>query len=146
MKNTILLFTIILIGQLAYSQQNKQSIDYQYFRDNTNYYAFELFTIDNKVVNNQLMINFTANVNFKKIDKVYLKSGETELKLKFKVREEVVKSDNPEQKFYPIIFDAKDLIDRKIPCEAEIVFKLDTGLSYILPFNTCNAIKYIAKN
>ncbi|WP_231424399.1 hypothetical protein [Pedobacter sp. Leaf250] len=146
MKNTILLFTIILIGQLAYSQQNKQSIDYQYFRDNTNYYAFELFTIDNKAVNNQLMINFTANVNFKKIDKVYLKSGETELKLKFKVREEVVKSDNPEQKFYPIIFDAKDLIDRKIPCEAEIVFKLNTGLSYILPFNTCNAIKYIAKN
>lgn len=146
MKTTLLFFALIAFGTIAYSQQTKQSIDYQYFRDDKSYYAFELFKDNSSGMDSHLMINFTANSSFKKIDKVYLKAGEAELKLKFKLREETVKSDNPEQKFYPIIFEARDLADKNFPCDAKIVFKLDNGTTYTLPFSTCSVIEFIAKN
>lgn len=146
MKITLLIFALITFGKISYSQQTKQSIDYQYFRDDKNYYAFEVFKDNGKGINDYLMMNFTTNTNYKKIEKIYLKAGETELKLKFKLREEAVKSDNPEQKFYPIIFDAKDLIVKNFPCDAQIIFKLDNGMSYTLAFNTCIVIASIGKN
>lgn len=146
MKTALLLFAFIAIGKMAYCQQAKQSIDYQYFRDDKNYYAFELFKNSNNGMDDQLMINFTSNSNFKKVEKIYLRAGGVELKLKFKLREETVKSDNPEQKFYPIVFDGRDLADEKLPCNAQIIFKLDNGTTYSLPFSTCSVIEFIAKN
>jgi len=145
MKTALFLFAFITLGKIVYSQQTKQSIDYQYFRDEKSYYAFELFKNAGQT-SDQLMINFTANTSFKKIEKVYLKAGDTELKLKFRHREETLKSDNPDQKFYPIVFYSKDLEDKKLACNAQIVFKLDNGSTYILPFNTCDVIEFIAKN
>ena len=145
MKIALFLFAFVAFGKIAYSQQTKQSIDYQYFRDEKSYYAFELFK--NAVMgDDQLMINFTANIPFKKIEKIYVTAGENEVKLKFKIREEVIKSDNPEQKFYPIVFSSKDLEDKKISCEAQIIFKLDNGQLYKLPFSTCNVIEFLANN
>ncbi|RZK19049.1 MAG: hypothetical protein EOO86_08555 [Pedobacter sp.] len=146
MKTALLFFALATLGKISYSQQTKQSIDYQYFRDDKSYYAFEVFKDNANGMDDHLMINFTANTSYKKIEKIYLKSGETELKLKFKLREESIKSDNPEQKFYPIIFDAKDLSGKNFPCDAQIIFKLDNGMSYTLPFSTCSVIEFIAKN
>ncbi|TCD00627.1 hypothetical protein EZ449_20495 [Pedobacter frigidisoli] len=146
MKTALFLFAFMAFGKMGYCQQVKQSIDYQYFRDDKSYYAFELFKNSNNGMDDQLMINFTSNSSFKKIEKIYVKAGEVELRLKFKVREETVKSDNPEQKFYPIVFNGKDLENKKLPCNAQIIFKLDNGTSYSLPFSTCNVIEFIAKN
>lgn len=146
MKTSLFIFLFLALSKLSYGQQLKQSIDYQYYRDAKNYYAFELFKEAKNLEDNMLMLNFTSNVNFNKIDKIFIKSGEVELKLKFKAREEIVRSDNPEQKFYPISFNRKDLIDKNIPCEATIIFKMDNGIQYILPFNACNIRELIAKN
>jgi|GEM_PF-756186 len=146
MKQSLFLFLFIAFSKISYSQNLKQSIDYQYYRDDKSYYAFELFKDVKNVFGDQLMLNFTSNSDFKKIDKIYVKAGELEVKLKFKWRAETVVSDNPEQKFYPISFDSKDLEDKKMACDALIIFKLDNGFSYSLPFNTCGIKEWIAKN
>ena len=146
MKKLFLLFAFIAFGHLVYSQQGKKVIDYQYFRDEKNYYAFELFQNDADEIDDQLMLNFSSNAQYNKIEKIYLKAGAEEFKLKFRLRGDLVKSDNPEQKFYPISLDGKDLKDKKLPCDAQIVFKLDNGNIYLLPFKTCTVSNLISKN
>lgn len=140
MKRILTFLTFVCLSGLAFSQQTKTSIDYQYFRDEKSYFAYELFTQDQNPQNRFLMLNFTSNINYNKIERISIVSANDEVKLKFKLREETVKSDNPEQKFYPISLDVKDLADKKIPCEAKIIFKLDNGLSYTLPFDSCKAL------
>lgn len=146
MKTSLLIFILLALGKLSHSQQLRQSIDYQYYRDDKSYYAFELFKDVKNMEDNQLMLNFISNVSFDKIDKIYIKSGNVELKLRFKKRDEIIHSDNPEQKFYPISFNIKDLTDKKIPCEATITFKMEGGFQYTLPFNACSIKEFIAKN
>lgn len=146
MKKPFLLFVFILPGGWAYSQQTKRTIDYQYFRNENSYYAYELFKNTDAAQNNQLMINFSVNVNYKKVDKIYIKSKDIESKLKFKEREETVITDNPEQKFFPIVFNGDDLVAMKLPCETQIIFKPDNGLKYTLPLNYCNIIEFMKKN
>jgi len=146
MKKFFLTVVFILTSGWAYSQQTKRTIDYQYFRNENSYYAYELFKNNDAEKNNQLMINFSVNVNYKKVDKIYIKSKDIEFKLKFKERGETVKTDNPEQKFFPIIFNGDDLVAMKLPCETQIIFKLDNGLQYTLPLNNCNIIEFMKKN
>lgn len=146
MKTSLLIFILLALGKLSHSQQLRQSIDYQYYRDDKSYYAFELFKDVKNTEDNQLMLNFISNVSFDKIDKIYIKSGNVELKLRFKKRDEIIRSDNPEQKFFPISFNIKDLTDKKIPCEATITFKMEGGFQYKLPFNACSIKEFIAKN
>jgi len=145
MKTSIIIFFFLALGKISYGQL-KQSIDYQYYRDDKSYYAFELFKDIKNLEDNQLMINFTSNTNFSKIDKISIISGALEFKLKFKDRADVVHSDNPEQKFYPISISKKDLMDKKIPCEAIIIFKMDNGTQFSLPFYACSIKDFIAKN
>ncbi|MGM9475962.1 hypothetical protein ACS5PU_06010 [Pedobacter sp. GSP4] len=135
MKTFVTLFALVVLANLAYGQ--KKNIDYQFFRDTKQYYAFELFKNADSEKTGELMLNFTTNDSFTKIEKILIKAGAVEVKLKFKQRAEAVKSDNPEQKFYPVIFSEKEITDKNLGCEAQIVFKLDNGLSYTLPFNAC---------
>lgn len=146
MKTFLFAFIFIALGKVSYCQQLKQSIDYQYYRDDKSYYAFELFKEVKNTEDNQLLLNFTSNAHHNKIDKIYIKSGDVELRLKFKVRTETIHSDNPEQKFYPISFNKNELVDKKIQCEATIIFKMEGGIQYALPFNTCNLKELMAKN
>ena len=139
MKNTLYILLLILSGTCANAQQSKTSIDYQYYRDDKSYYAYDLFSYS-AIPDHQLMLNFTTNTAFKKIEKIYIIAADVEIKLKFTQRDEVIKSDNPEQKFYPVAFELKELLDKKLDCEARIVFKLDNGISYSLPFNACNPL------
>ncbi|WP_316829424.1 hypothetical protein [Pedobacter aquatilis] len=137
MKTSLFIGLLILLTKLSFGQQVKQNIDYQYYRDDKSYYAFELFRniADDKAIVN---LNFTTNTAFKKIDKIYITNGVKEVKLKFKTRSDVVESDNPELKFHAISLNIKDLANKEIDCEAKIVFKLDNGLIYTLPFSRCN--------
>ncbi len=139
MKTILYIFLLTLYATIANAQQSKTRIDYQYYRDDKSYYAYDLFTYPASA-GNQLMLNFTTNSDFKKIEKIYIIAADVEIKLKFKQRDEIIKSDNPEQKFYPVAFELKDLLNKKLDCKARIVFKLDNGISYSLPFNGCNAI------
>ncbi|KLT64227.1 hypothetical protein [Pedobacter sp. BMA] len=139
MKHILYTLLLILSGTIANAQQRKISIDYQYFRDVKNYYAYDLFRYSGSP-DNQVMLNFTTNAAFKKIEKIYIVAGDVEIKLKFRQRDEVVKSDNPEQKFYPVAFDIDNLLENKLDCQSRIVFKLDNNISYTLPFNGCNAL------
>ena len=136
MKTSLLLLFFVILTKLSYSQQVKEIIDYQYFRDDESYYAFELFKSPSSK-NDALMLNFTLNSACKKIDKIYIQAGAKQVKLRFKIREDVVSSDNPDQRFYPIIFSSKDLEEKEVGCEAIIIFKMDNGLTYTLPFNKC---------
>ncbi|MCZ4222773.1 hypothetical protein [Pedobacter rhodius] len=145
MKTSILLFFFLVLTKLSFGQQLKQNIDYQYYRDDKNYYAFELFKNQSSNDDN-LMLNFTSNVEFKKIDKIYIQAGTEEVKVKFKVRAEVVSSDNPAFRFYPVVFSLKDLTHKEIDCEAKINFKMDNGMIYTLPFNICNLKLQLAQN
>lgn len=140
MKTILLFCTLIVIGTCAKAQQSKQNLDYQYFRDTKNFYAFELFKDLRNGDKSELKLNFSANESFSKIDKIYLKDEVNEIKLSFKPREEVIKTDNPNQKYYPIVFDSRILENKKLSCEAKMVFVLDNGSKYSLPFNVC-AIK-----
>lgn len=146
MKTSLFLFLLIAFGKVTYSQQIKQSIDYQYFRDDKSYFAFELFKDGSNGMEDQLNINFTSSSTFTKIDKIYIKAGVVELKLKFKIRDEKVKSDNPELKSYPIMFNSKDLDSKQLGCNAQIIFKLDNGALFTLPFTACNIKQFLAKN
>ena len=146
MKSSLLILLFIAFTKICFAQNTKQSIEYQYHRDGKNYYAFELFKETKNSNNDQLMLNFIYNAPFKKVEKVLIKTADVEFKLKFKVREEQVKSDNPEQKFYPITIDYKSLAEKKLECEVQIIFKLDDGSSLVLPFNTCTIREFIAKN
>jgi len=131
--------------KLSFGQQLKKSIDYEYFRDEKSYYAFELFK-DSSSRDDLMLLNFTSNVAFKKVDKIYIQKGAKEIKLKFKTREDIVSSDNPELKFYPIVFNARDLNIKEIGCEAKIIFKTDNGFTYTLPLILCPVIEETAKN
>ncbi|MCZ4243754.1 hypothetical protein [Pedobacter punctiformis] len=146
MKTSLFILVFLAFGKITYGQQLKQSIDYQFHREGKNYYAFELFKDAKDLNNNQLMLNFISSANFKKVDKILIKAGEVEVKLKFKLREEKVNSDNPEQRFYPIVFDLKSLTDKKMECNAQIIFKLDDGSSLTLPFTTCSIKELVVKN
>lgn len=146
MKITFTLIALLFVSHIAFSQANKQSIDYQYFRDAKDYYAFELFKDQNTITTTFVKLNFTTNAVFNKIEKIYLKSGEKEIKIQFKKRDDEVKSDNEKQKTYPIIFDWKDLLDKNISCESQFIFKLDNGFTYTLPINICMVTAQINKN
>lgn len=137
MKTILLFCSLMMFGTLAKAQQSKQNIDYQYFRDTKSYYAYELFKDLRNGDKNELRLNFSANESFSKIDKIYLKDEGNEIKLSFKPRQDIIKTDNPDQKHYPIVFDSKILESKKLSCEAEIVFVLDNGSNYSLPFSLC---------
>lgn len=139
MKISLLIGFFIALSNLCLAQQSKQNIDYQYYRDANTYYAFELFK-NTSAADDNLMLNFVSNSNYKKIEKIYLKQGTVEFKLKFKVRVDTVNSDNPELKFYPISFILKDLDEKNICCDAQIVFKLDNSSVLTLPFSICAAL------
>lgn len=145
MKTAIFLFLFVSLTKISFGQQLKQSIDYQYYRDDKNYYAFELFK-NQSSNNNELMLNFISNSAFKKIDKIYIRTGAKEIKVKFKIRDEAVSSDNPEFKFYPIVFNSAALLIKEVECEARISFKMDNGLVYTLPFNICAVNEQLAQN
>lgn len=135
MKTLIGLLLCFVLSNVAYAQ--KKNIDYQYYREGKVYYAFSLFKVADNGNTDELQLDFTTKAKFNKVEKISVKAGAIELKLKFKIREETVKSDNPEQKFYPIVFNSKDITDKNLGCEAQITFKLDNGESYTLPFNAC---------
>lgn len=124
----------LVIANVAYSQ--KKNIDYQYFRAGKTYYAFSLFS-DAAKAPGELMLDFTTKSKFNKIEKISVKAGAVEVKLKFKVRTDSIQSDNPEQKSYPVVFNAKDITEKELGCEGQITFKLDNGETYTLPFNAC---------
>ena len=134
MKTLICLLFGLVLANAAYSQ--KKNIDYQYFREGKTYYAFSLFSDAAKAPGN-LMLDFTTKAKFSKIEKISLKAGAVEVKLKFSVRTDVIQSDNPEQKSYPVVFSAKDITERELGCDGQITFKLDDGETYTLPFNAC---------
>lgn len=144
MKTSLITFLFIALSKICFAQQ-KQSLDYQYYRDDKKYYAFELYR-NTSLLDDKLMLNFVSNGNYKKIERIYLKEGATETKLKFKTREEIIKSDDPEQKFYPIIFSSKDLENKKTACELQIVFKLDDGSILTLPFSICTIFEQLDKS
>ncbi|KIA96492.1 hypothetical protein OC25_01685 [Pedobacter kyungheensis] len=134
MKTLICLLFGLVLANTAYSQ--KKNIDYQYFREGKTYYAFSLFSDAVKAPGN-LMLDFTTKAKFSKIEKISLKAGGVEVKLKFGVRTDLIQSDNPEQKAYPVIFNASDIIAKNLSCDGQITFKLDNGETYTLPFNAC---------
>lgn len=146
MKSSLFILLFIALSKITYAQNVKQSIDYQFHREGKTYYAFELFKDPKDLNNDQLMLNFTSSANFNKVDKILVKSAGTEFKLKYKVRDEQVKSDNPEQKFFPIVIDYKSLAEKKLECDAEIIFKMDDGTLLALPFNTCSIKQLLAKS
>lgn len=133
MKTFICLLFCFVLANAAYSQ--KKNIDYQYFREGKTYYAFSLFS-DAKVPG-ELLLDFTTKSKFSKIDKITVISGGVKVKLKFKLRADSIQSDNAEQRFYPVVFNAKDIAEKQLGCEGQINFKLDNGESYTLPFNAC---------
>ncbi|MFC3563477.1 hypothetical protein [Pedobacter jamesrossensis] len=145
MKTSIIIFFFVALSTLCSAQKPKQSLDYQYYRTDKSYYAFELYK-DSSSEDDKLMLNFVSNETYKKIDNIYFREGKTEIKVKFKAREEVVSSDNPELKFYPIIFSSKELENKKIGCNAHIVFKLDNGSILTLPFSICTITEQLQKN
>jgi len=134
MKTFICLLFCFVLVNTAYSQ--KKNIDYQYFREGNTYYAFSLFSDATKAPGD-LMLDFITKSKLNKIEKISVIAGGVEVKLKFSVRDDSVQSDNPEQKFYPVIFSASDISTKKLSCDGQIIFKLNTGASYTLPFNAC---------
>ena len=145
MKNAFLIIAFIFCHKFLFAQQNK-SIDYQYSREEGKYFAFELLIDDNFKTNKKLLINFATNSAFEKLGKITLLSGKEELKLKFKPREESIKSDNPELKFYPVTVDWNVLKQSQLGCEAQIIFKSDKGDAYALPFNLCKISELLDKD
>ncbi|MCX2574326.1 hypothetical protein [Pedobacter sandarakinus] len=143
MKMRFIIFVLMLIAEFAHSQ-TKQQLDYQYFRDDKVYYAYELFR-NTTGTNRQLMLDFTVNVAFKKIQKVYLISNKSEIKVAFEIRNEVLKSDNPSQHSFPMAMD-KDFDISIVPCDAKIVFVLDNKESYPLPFSACAVTDLLIKS
>jgi len=133
MKTFICLLFYFVLANTAYSQ--KKNIDYQYFREGKTYYAFSLFS-DAKFPG-ELLLDFTTKSKFNKIEKITVTAGGVEVKLKFKLRTDSIQSDNAEQGFYPVVFNAKDIAEKQPGCEGQINFKLDNGESYTLPFNAC---------
>ncbi|MNT88647.1 hypothetical protein D3C72_2292370 [compost metagenome] len=83
------------------------------------------------------MLDFSTKSKFNKIEKITVTAGSVEVKLKFKVRTDSIQSDNTEQHFYPVVFNAKDISEKGLGCDGQITFKLDNGESYTLPFNAC---------
>ena len=122
-----------------------KNIDYQYYRDDKTYYAYEIYkSLSSK--DNLLYLNFSINKPFKKVEKVYLQQGSKEYKVKIKVNDKTASSDNPEIKFYSLIINPADCLNENISCNTTIVFKLDNDEIFLLPFNKCLIAESLAKN
>lgn len=145
MKTTIILLFCLISAKFSMAQQARQTIDYEYFRDDKQHYAFELFK-NTSSKDDVLMLNFASNGTLSKIDKIHILKGAEEIKLKFKMRQDVVSSDNPELKFYPIMFSKKELEEKVLGCEAKVRFKMDNGIIYTLPLVLCNTTESGLKN
>lgn len=145
MKKSLLFIILLSLSKLLLAQNVKQQIDYQYFRDDKSYYAFELYKELNAESTDLIKLNFSSNSIFKKVDKIYITSNLTDIKIKFRQREEKIDSDNPEMKFYPLVLSLKELKSKDISCDAVITFKLDNGYSLSLPFSMCNISEQLAR-
>jgi len=146
MKKLFLIFASILFTHTAFCQITKQSIDYQYFRDTKDYYSFELFKIISQSNASVMLLNFSSNANYDKIEKIYIKSGDRDYRLPFKHSEEIAKSDNPKLKNYAVSFNASEFMDKRTLCKAQLIFKLDNGINYTLPLNLCDITDLISKH
>jgi hypothetical protein len=146
MRTSLFIIALIILSKVSFAQQVKKNIDYQYFRDDKKYYAYELYKDFNALKTDQLLLNFTSNSSFKKIEKIYVKTEKSEVKIRFKQRAETLTSDNPELKFYPVTFSINDLKEKNIGCDAQIFFKLDNGELLILPFSMCMIEDQLSKN
>lgn len=146
MKTSLFISILLIFCKVSFAQQVKKNIDYQYFRDDKTYYAYELYQDVNNIKTDQLQLNFTSNSLYKKIEKIYIKTEKSEVKIRFKQRMETLTSDNPELKFYPVNFRLNDLKGKNIGCEAQIFFKLDTGELLVLPFSMCLIEEQLSKN
>ncbi|WP_421943682.1 hypothetical protein [Pedobacter sp.] len=145
MKSSILIFFCLFLAKLCSSQSVVKNIDYQYYRDDKTYYAFEIYRNPTST-ESLLYLNFSTNKAFKKVEKVYLLQGSKEHKLKIKVNDKTASSDNPEVKFYSLIINPSDFISEDTSCNTTIVFKLDDGATFSLPFNKCLITESLAKN
>ena len=136
MKKYYFLFAFLLIGKFSFSQQTKKIIDYQYQRDGKSYFAFEIYKNLSDTNSDKLNLNFSSNSQYSKVEKVVVKIGDDETKLSFKFNDQQNISDNKEIKNYLITIDKKDLF-KITACNATIIFKLDNGLIFSLPFSPC---------
>lgn len=144
MKKYFFLLAFICVAKVSFSQQNKKNIDYQYLRAGSSYVAFKIFK-DLKDNNpDKFNLNFTANAQYHKVEKILIKVGDQEKKLNFEVNDQHIISDNSDLTNYPVTIYIKDLA-KIVDCTATITFKLDNGSSYSLPFFPCKYNAELAK-
>lgn len=145
MKLSLLIISCVLLTKFSLAQSTLKKIDYEYYRDEKSYYAYEIYG-NQTSTENFLYLNFPINKPFKKVEKIYLLQGNKEHKLKIKVNDKTASSDNPEIKFYSLKVNPSDFFNNDINCNTTIVFKLDDGKLYSLPFNKCLINESLAKN
>jgi len=122
-----------------------KNIDYQYYRDDKIYYAYDIYRNPTSA-ENLLYLNFSVNKAFKKVEKVYLMQGSKEYKIKFTINDKTASADNPEIRFYSMIIYPSDFLKENISCNTNIVFKLDDGEIFSLPFNKCLIAESLTKS
>jgi len=145
MKSLLLIFFCLFLAKLCSAQSAVKNIDYQYYRDDKTYYAYEIYRNPTST-ENLLYLNFSINKAFKKVEKVYLMQGNKEYRLKITANDKTASSDNPEIRFYSLIINSSEFLNANINCNTSIVFKLDASEIFSLPFNKCLITESLAKN
>ncbi|TDG35663.1 hypothetical protein EZJ43_11615 [Pedobacter changchengzhani] len=136
MKKYLILLALTMITTVLFAQQSNKVIDYQYLRDGKSYCAFEIYKSNADTNSDRVNLSFTANAEYSKVEKISIKTGDQQIKISFKVNDQTNSSDKKDLKSYQITIDKKDLLKIE-DCDAKIVFKLDNGQTYSLPFYAC---------
>lgn len=133
----LLIVLLFSISNLAKAQKiDKKVIDYQYFRDESNYYAFEIFKDSSINKPNEVKLTFTWKGATDLIEKLTLKTDQKDWTISFNARKDLIKTDNKELNTIGLIFNYANVLKAE-GCEAKLVFKLKSGSIYALPFNVC---------
>lgn len=142
MKKNILFLLFIALTVTVYGQEKSESIDYKYVRKDTAYHAYDLHLDKDKSVN--LIISSTYQI--KNLKKIFIKIGEQEVKVPFKIISLPVDNDSERMTNLAIKINLEKLLANDLNnCNATILFNLEKKLSFELPFDICKIKNLVLK-
>jgi hypothetical protein len=137
MKFLYIFLVFLLFSKFLNAQINpKINIDYQYYRDMDNYYAFEIFKDKIAKPNNEIKLNFSWKGAVDNLKQIIIKIDDKEEKLDFKLRSDLVENDNKELNNVGVNVNLSKLYKNE-SCNSQLVFTLRSGIKFTLPFNIC---------
>lgn len=136
MKHIILLFLTFSISNLAFSQESKKNVDYQYLRNGDEYHAYSALVNavnDSKTLELQLVSTYKID----RLNEILIKENKKQIKISFSTVISNAKNDDKSLQKLSLLLDAGKILKNKFDCDTEITFVFNNGQQITFPFNSC---------